>query len=201
MGQFGSSALDPIRVRVRNVELALVLAACAAVSSTATVALLALIGRVAFGEPEGGWRIPLVGAAATVALLGLVHAAVPRYARPPMLHRQAPQRARRLLGDMGAAAWWGFDAGLLMTTYRIGWGTWTLLTVAALGFSPWWIGACYSLGFGVPVAAAAVALAIPTTTVDSIAERFSRPRNALRASAALQAVAIVGVAIATVASG
>jgi hypothetical protein len=68
------------------------------------------------------------------------------------LRRQTP----KTLLYMGEHAWitpfiWGFDTGLIWTTYRVSFSSWVLLLMAMTGFAPPWSGAVYGLVFAGPL--------------------------------------------------
>ncbi len=68
------------------------------------------------------------------------------------ISRQTP----KTLLHIGEHAWitplvWGFDAGLIWTTYRVSFASWVMLLSAATGIAPPWVGTVYGLFFGVPL--------------------------------------------------
>ena len=52
-----------------------------------------------------------------------------------------------------AAAVWGLDTGLAVTTFRVTAATWAVLVAVLTGMAPWWIGASYALAFVLPLTA------------------------------------------------
>jgi hypothetical protein len=50
-----------------------------------------------------------------------------------------------------AAAIWGFDTGLAVTTIRVAGLTWAALLLAVFGLAPWWTGIAYATGFAIPL--------------------------------------------------
>jgi hypothetical protein len=67
------------------------------------------------------------------------------------LSRQTP----KALIYLGENAWitpyiWGFDTGLIWTTFRVSFASWLLLIMAALGFAPAWAGFVYGACFALP---------------------------------------------------
>ena len=68
------------------------------------------------------------------------------------LRRQTPKVLLRL----GEHAWitplvWGFDSGLVWTTFRVSFCSWILLLLALAGVAPAWAGTIYGLAFGIPL--------------------------------------------------
>jgi hypothetical protein len=68
------------------------------------------------------------------------------------LSRQTPKALLR----MGEHAWitplvWGFDTGLVWTTFRVSFCSWILLLLAVTGVLPPWAGTVYGLAFAVPL--------------------------------------------------
>jgi hypothetical protein len=120
--------------------------------SVVTFAAAALAGFAlrAAGVPMT-WRM---GAAAAVflALAAVDVHAIRRKAYCPIgWRRQTPQRMGGRFGPMMNAAVWGFDTGIVVTTFRVAAITWAALSMAALGLSPWWTGLAYGLGFTLPM--------------------------------------------------
>jgi hypothetical protein len=70
------------------------------------------------------------------------------------LNRQTPKALLRL----GEHAWitplvWGFDTGLVWTTFRVSFCSWILLLLALAGVAPPWAGTIYGLAFAIPLMA------------------------------------------------
>lgn len=70
------------------------------------------------------------------------------------LNRQTPKALLRL----GEHAWitplvWGFDTGLVWTTFRVSFCSWILLLLALAGVAPPWAGTIYGLAFAIPLLA------------------------------------------------
>lgn len=66
--------------------------------------------------------------------------------------RQTPKFAP--VGGKLRPFFWGFDAGLMLTTYRASTATWALIALVFLGLaSPVWLGAAYGVSFAVAFAA------------------------------------------------
>lgn len=70
------------------------------------------------------------------------------------INRQTPKVLLRL----GDHAWitpfiWGFDTGLVWTTFRVSFCSWILLLLALGGVAPPWAGAVYGLAFVIPLSA------------------------------------------------
>lgn len=70
------------------------------------------------------------------------------------------QTAKRLAqSSIGTRHWWmtplmwGIDTGLILTTYRVSFGTWVVLLGALLAVAPPWIGFVYGASFGLTLLA------------------------------------------------
>jgi hypothetical protein len=99
----------------------------------------------------------LLRATIVACLVGLVvdTRAIRRRGLSVGLSRQTPKTLLRL----GEHAWitplvWGFDTGLVWTTYRVSFCSWLLLLMASAGFAPPWAGAVCGLSFAGPLLAA-----------------------------------------------
>jgi len=155
----------------------------------------------------GGWQRSQsiwFAAAATLAACCLLDAGAFGL-RVPMWHRQTPRHVFFLFGPAKGALFWGLDAGLVFTTFRVTSLSWAALGVTLLGLTPWWSGLAYGLGFVVPVAA--MTLLVPRPRVaDNLApdpawlmERITAAQPAVRWTAGLflafMAAASLGLAI------
>jgi hypothetical protein len=86
-----------------------------------------------------------------VALAAIDLGVVPRV-RLAGWHRQTPKFAP--VGGKLRPFFWGFDAGLMITTYRASTAAWALIALVLLGLaSPVWLGAAYGGSFAVSFAA------------------------------------------------
>ena len=116
------------------------------------------------------WR---VAAAAVLLLLLAVVDVLSLRARAYCLvgmRRQARQTLMQKYSVTVVAAIWGFDTGLVVTTFRVSAVTWAAFVLALLGFAPWWIGAVY----GVSLAAPMLVLLLRTTTVGELVGALNR---------------------------
>jgi hypothetical protein len=98
------------------------------------------------------WRVLIAATVfAALAVIDVVSIRKRRYC-PIGWRRQTPRRiGDRGLGPTVSAAVWGFDTGIIVTTFRVAAITWGALAMAALGLAPWWIGLGYGLGFAIPI--------------------------------------------------
>lgn len=64
--------------------------------------------------------------------------------------RQTPRILMRRYRVDVVSALWGFDTGMVVTTFRVAAVTWGALLLVSLGFVPWWAGMGYGLGFALP---------------------------------------------------
>ena len=106
--------------------------------------------------------------------------------------RQTPKHLQYL----GEHAWitpyaWGFDSGLIVTTYRVSFTSWLLLLLALAGVAPPWAGVIYGIAFAIP-------LLVVTRMVNT---RFHHPSAAIRAftAAPVQVAAMVSMLLIVVA--
>ena len=87
--------------------------------------------------PEGtamGWAL---GAAAVVGLLVALREAIGRSWPVPQLRRQTPENLRVRYSAPVAAGLWGFDLGLVFSTWLTFAGPWFVFAVAVALGSPW----------------------------------------------------------------
>lgn len=68
----------------------------------------------------------------------------------PMWRRQTPKWFMYRFSDRTTALFWGLDAGLVVTTFRVTSLSWAALGLTFFGVVPWWAGVAYALGFVVP---------------------------------------------------
>jgi len=99
--------------------------------------------------------------------------------------RQTPQWLGRRFGPTATAAVWGFDTGLVVTTFRVAAITWAALSMAALELAPWWTGLAYGLGFAIPML---ILLVARTADSDSL-HRSLRMRPILQSCSAVALIA------------
>ncbi|MGH8435635.1 MAG: hypothetical protein ACRERX_14425, partial [Pseudomonas sp.] len=96
------------------------------------------------------WRLGIaVAGLLPLALLDLRAIARSTYC-PIGWRRQTPRVLLRRYRITVAASLWGFDTGLVITTFRVAAISWGALLVAALGVSTPWAGVGYGLGFTIP---------------------------------------------------
>lgn len=69
---------------------------------------------------------------------------------PITWRRQTPRALLRRFPVPVAVAIWGFDTGLVVTTFRVAAATWASLILTLLGIAPPWIGLAYAIGFTLP---------------------------------------------------
>lgn len=68
------------------------------------------------------------------------------------LSRQTPKVLLRLGNDAWIAPLiWGFDTGLIWSTFRVSFSSWILLLMALAGVTPPWAGAVYGVAFAIPL--------------------------------------------------
>ena len=69
---------------------------------------------------------------------------------PISWRRQTPRTLFRRFPIPLAVSIWGFDTGLVVTTFRVAAVTWGSLLLTLLGVAPPWAGLAYGIGFTVP---------------------------------------------------
>ena len=103
-----------------------------------------------FTQLPFAWRVGLAGA----GLLPLAAADLCAMAKssycPISWRRQTPRNLLRRYRMPVAASLWGFDTGLIVTTFRVAAVSWGALFLAALGLLPLWAGLGYGLAFTLP---------------------------------------------------
>ena len=67
------------------------------------------------------------------------------------ISRQTPKNHMYRFNPILAAATWGFDAGLVLTTFRVAAITWGALVLALLGLATWSTGVAYGIAFAAPL--------------------------------------------------
>ena len=94
------------------------------------------------------------------------------------------------------ASVWGFDTGLLVTTFRVAAVSWAALFLAGLGLVPTWTGVSYGLGFTLPflLLISRPRLGRPAPA-DPGLESILRKRPAIQALSALLLVASAAILI------
>lgn len=96
------------------------------------------------------WRVALAGAALLpLAAVDLRAIAKSTYCAISW-RRQTPRSLIRRYRMTVAASVWGFDTGLVVTTFRVAAVGWGALFLASLGLLPWWAGLGYGLAFTLP---------------------------------------------------
>jgi len=154
-----------------------------AVAIFAAAALAGFVLRIAGVSMT--WRMG-IAAATFIALAAIDVRAIRRKAYCPIgWRRQTPQRIGERFGPMMSAAVWGFDTGIIVTTFRVAAITWAALSMTALGLSPWWIGVAYGLGFVLPM----LFLLVTQTPDSESLHRALRTRPLLQSCSALALIA------------
>ncbi len=151
-GTLGPFVQGPSRSRRLRLSVAASFAG-AFVAAALGVFALAWTAGAALGAADLplAWRRGLA-AAALGAFAALDAAALHRSRYCPLgWRRQTPRRLMYRHGAVTVAAAWGFDAGLVVTTFRVAALTWGALAFAVLGLAPWWAGLGYGLAFAVPL--------------------------------------------------
>ena len=103
--------------------------------------------------PELPWRTRAAIAAGGLLFLALVDlVAIGRSTYCPLSwRRQTPRTLMRRRYDLRVVALvWGFDTGLVVTTFRVAAVSWGALFLSVLGLSHGWTGISYGLGFAIP---------------------------------------------------
>jgi hypothetical protein len=72
--------------------------------------------------------------------------------RPTLINRQTPLGWAGRFPKPIAGLLWGLDTGSVVSTFRASAASWAALGLTVAGWGPWWGGAAYALGFGVPLA-------------------------------------------------
>lgn len=114
--------------------------------------MIAAAGKL-LAVPELPWRTRAAIAVAGLLFLALMDlVAIGRSTYCPISwRRQTPRSLMRRRYDMRLVALiWGFDTGLLITTFRVAAVSWGALFLSALGLSRGWTGISYGLGFAIP---------------------------------------------------
>jgi hypothetical protein len=116
-----------------------------------------MFGLVAFaGELLGLATLPLhvratIAAAVLIVLAAIDLVAISKSTYCPIgWRRQTPRVLLRRYDLRVAALLWGFDTGLLVTTFRVAAVSWGALLLTALGLARAWTGISYGLGFAIP---------------------------------------------------
>lgn len=103
-----------------------------------------------FAQLPFQWRIGLAGAGLlSLAAVDLRAIAKSTYC-PIGWRRQTPRILMRRYRMIVAATVWGFDTGLIVTTFRVAAVGWGALFLTALGLLPLWTGLGYGLAFALP---------------------------------------------------
>jgi hypothetical protein len=117
-------------------------------SATAVFALVSVLGTGLLGS----WRAHPAAWLATAVLISLLLLADAELfgLRTPMWRRQTPKWFMYRFGNRRSALFWGLDAGLVATTFRVTSLSWAALSMTLFGHTPWWTGVVYAMGFVVP---------------------------------------------------
>lgn len=139
-----------ITLRLSVVAIFLMTFVCAA---SMVFGLLSLAGHGPIAEAMPlTWRIRL--AAATLGALTIFDlVAIRRNHFCPLTPRRQTPAVLIYRGTVpAAAAVWGFDTGLMVTTFRVAATSWGALVLALLGLASWWWSAlAYAAAFTVPL--------------------------------------------------
>jgi len=96
------------------------------------------------------WRVGFATAGLVLLACADVTAMARRAYCPLGWRRQTPRVLLQRHPIPVVAAVWGFDTGLMVTTFRVAAISWGALLLAALGLSSAWAGVGYGLGFALP---------------------------------------------------
>jgi hypothetical protein len=129
----------------------LLFAAAFTASSTAIFAVANGIGAPARALVPSSTRVLLTLLVLLAAILLDSYSLRRKRLCPLTARRQTPKMVYNNYGAGPAALVWGFDAGLVFTTYRMSSISWALLLLSVLGVAPWWTGLGYALGFLTPL--------------------------------------------------
>jgi len=182
-----------------------VVAAFAAAFMIAALAAFGVVSivatRLGVGELSLQWRIALGGAGMVLLALADLRAMMRSTYCPIGWRRQTPRTLMRRHHMLVVAALWGFDTGLVVTTFRVAAVTWAALYLAALDLSPWWAGIAYGISFIVPFTVLLIRprlgrAARAKTTLDPGLEAMLRMRSRVQGlSAVLLAVTAFALAL------
>lgn len=192
----GPSPSRSVRIRI-----AAAFAVAFIVGALAIFTIVSVVGTaLGFTHLPSQWRVVLAG----IGLLPLAAADLRAIAKstycPISWRRQTPRILMRRY-RMTFAAWvWGFDTGLIVTTFRVAAVGWGALLLTALGLLPLWAGLGYGLGFTLPFL---ILLMRPqlgrssrdTTPVDPGLESMLRKRAAIQGLSAALLLASAGILI------
>lgn len=129
----------------------LLFAAAFTASATAVFAVASGIGSPARALVPPSTRVLLTLLVLLVAILLDAYSLRRKRLCPLTARRQTPKTVYNDYGSGPAALAWGFDTGLVVTTYRVSSISWALLLLSVLGVAPWWTGLGYALGFVTPL--------------------------------------------------
>jgi hypothetical protein len=140
--------------RAAGVKVAAIFCAAFVGAAVASFALAAALGRVLGAGLLGARALSGLAAAALALFAALDLLARARSTHLPLgWRRQTPRALLRRRSPAAVAAIWGFDTGLVVTTFRVAAVSWAALLLAALGLAPSGVGLAYGLGFTLPFAA------------------------------------------------
>jgi hypothetical protein len=126
-----------------------------AVAHVAAATLVVLVlSSLASLVDQGLSHMMVLGAVATGSVVGIVVDA--RAVRNRWLSVGLSRQTPKVLLRLGEYAWitpfiWGFDTGLVWTTFRVSFCSWILLLLALGGVAPAWAGMVYGLTFAIPL--------------------------------------------------
>ncbi len=137
--------------RQGGLRFVVALAAAHTAAAFLTIFVLAQIAPLIAGAlpPRAAWI-----AVAMAALIGI--AVDTRAAKRRRWSLGVARQTPKQLMFLGENAWiaacvWGFDTGLIWTTYRVSFCSWLLMLLATFGIAPAWSGLMYGAGFAIPL--------------------------------------------------
>ncbi len=138
--------------RISRIRLVTILGAAFIAGAIAIFATVNALGTLFnAGEMPAQARLGLAGSG-LLALAAIDLLAIRKSTHCPLgWRRQTPRILMRRYRVDVVSALWGFDTGLAVTTIRVAAVTWGALLLVSLGFSPWWAGMGYGLGFALPL--------------------------------------------------
>jgi hypothetical protein len=138
---------------MRGVRFAIWLVVAYVAAATLVVFVFSGLSPFVVGVVSQPWLLAILSVACLIGVMVDVRAMKLRWLSVGV-SRQTP----KTLVYLGEHAWitpmiWGFDTGLIWTTYRVSFTSWILLLMAAVGIEPPWAGAIYGVFFAVPLLA------------------------------------------------
>ena len=149
------------------------------------------------------WRVGLAGAALVpLAAVDLRAISKSTYCAISW-RRQTPRSLMRRYRMPVAASLWGFDTGLVVTTFRVAAVSWGAILLASLGLLPWWAGLGYGLAFTLPFLALLMRPSLGSSSrnaapADPGLESMLRKRTAIQTLSAALLITSAGILIGSV---